>query len=289
MVFFLTEDHSALDGTENCGTADSNQALCIAQKIESDINYYNLNYFFPSPNNSAYLKNTDGSALISFFIAEEHQGQRQDGSFINPIDLHQCDLTSCVFENGTACTGTFVKNGLTFSNCWTAIWDAVRAHAPVTISMIFRNKGGFTHKQTDGAYAWVDPNPAPNPATGTVITSATQEDWKNGTELDDFYAAAECARPGGTCAGKLVFGIAKKGFDREDAPFQDLGLGNVTAQQCGQVWLQSFKEPFASGHFDEPIHYPTCLWEHGTTTRKERRLKLESTIAPVSLWGEKVG
>ena len=266
MVFFLTEDSSALDGAENCGTGDLNQALCIAQKIESDISYYNLNYFFPSPNNSAYLKNADGSALVSFFIAEEHQGQKSDGSFVNPIDLNQCDSSACVFENGTTCTGTFVKNGLTFSNCWTAIWDAVRAHAPVPLSLIFRNKGGFTHEQSDGAYAWVDPNPA----TGTAITAQSQEDWKNGTELDDFYAAAECARPGGTCAGKLVFGIAKKGFDREDAPFQALGLGNVTAQQCGQVWLNSFKEPFASGHFDATHPLPFMLvgtwddYEEGT-------------------------
>jgi hypothetical protein len=283
MVFFLTEDQSAFDGAENCESADLNQALCIAQKIESDINYYNLNYFFPSPSNGAYLKNTDGSAMISFFIAEEHQGQRSDGSFVNPIDLNQCDLAACVFENGTMCTGTFMKNGLTFSNCWTAIWDAVRGHEPVPISMIFRNKGGFTHEQSDGAYAWVDPNPA----TGTAITAQTQEDWKNGTELDDFYAAAECARPGGTCAGKLVFGIAKKGFDREDAPFQDLGLGNVTAQQCGQVWLQSFKEPFASGHFDTTHPIPFMLV--GTWDDYEEGTEIETGIdncASLYMYGE---
>jgi hypothetical protein len=34
MVFFLAEDQSAFDGQENCQSADLNQALCIAQKIE---------------------------------------------------------------------------------------------------------------------------------------------------------------------------------------------------------------------------------------------------------------
>lgn len=282
MVFFLAEDQSAFDGQENCQTTDANQALCIAQKIESDVNYYNLTYFFPSPNNNAYLKNSNGSAMIAFFVAEEHQGVNPTTNLPNnPIDLSQCDSgpSACVFENGTTCGGTFVNSSnATVSNCWTSIWNAVRAHAPVPLTMLFRNAGGFTHAQSDGAYAWVDPNPA----TGTAITTTTQEDWRNtfpnstSNELDSFYAAAECTRPGGTCAGKLVFGIAKKGFDREDAPFQDLGLGHVTAQQCGQVWIQSFKEPYATGHFSATNPLPFMLV--GTWDDYEEGTEIETGI-----------
>jgi hypothetical protein len=236
MQFMLMEDQSAFDGLNNCGAADLNQALCFAQKIESDISYYNSTYFFTNPN--TYLKNASGAPFVAFFIAEEHQGVDSAGQPLNAIDLSQCDSgpTACIFENGSTCGGTFVNSsGSTISNCWTSIWNAVRTHAPVPITMIFRNKPGLTHVQTDGSFQWVDPNPA----TGSSLNSTTQEDWPNGSQIDQFYSAA-------STSGKIAFGIAKKGFDREDAPFGSLGAGQVTAQQCGQVWLNSFQRPSAT-------------------------------------------
>jgi hypothetical protein len=234
LQFMLMEDQSAFDGGNNCGTADVNQPLCIEQKIESDISYYNSTYFFTNPN--TYLKNA-GAPFVAFFIAEEHQGTNPVTNLPNnPIDLSQCDggSTACVLENGTTCGGTFVNsNQSTVSNCWTAIWDAIRAHAPVPITMIFRNKPGFTHEQSDGSFQWVDANPA----TGSALTTQTQEDITNGTEVDNFYSAAKTS-------GKIAFGIVKKGFDREDAPFADnpLGSGHVTSQECGQTWLSMFNK-----------------------------------------------
>jgi hypothetical protein len=260
MQFMLIEDQSAFDGVNNCGTVDLNQALCFAQKIESDLNYYNSTYFFTNP--ATYLKSSVGAPFVGFFIAEEHQGS--PGA--NPIDLSQCDSgpTACTFENGTTCGGTFVNSNIsTISNCWTSIWNSVRAHAPVPITMIFRNKPGLSHTQTDGSFQWVDPNPAINSA----ITFATQEDWPNGSEVDQFYSAASAST-------KIAFGIAKKGFDREDAPFGILGAGQVTAQQCGQVWLDSFQRP--AGTFSASHQIPFMIV--GTWDDYEEGTEIETGI-----------
>ena len=146
------------------------------------------------------------------------------------------------------------------------------AHAPVSIRLIFRNAGAFTHTQSGGGFAWVDPNPA----EGSAINDTTQNDWPNGSEVDNFYTTAECSRPGGTCAGKLVFGIGKKGFDREDAPFQSIGLGHVTSQQCGQVWLKSFAEPSLIGAFNTTNQIPYMI--AGTWDDYEEGTEIETGI-----------
>jgi hypothetical protein len=66
--------------------------------------------------------------------------------------------------------------------------------------------------------------------------TTTQKDWKAGTYLDNWYNNANT-----TYASKLAFGLALKGFDSETASWY-YPNGRVIAQQCGQVWLNSFAE-----------------------------------------------
>lgn len=272
MQFMVMEDQSAFAGSENCNVADQFQPLCFAQKIEADIAHYNSTYF----SSGSYITNAAGSPQIAFFIAEEHQGHHADNTPINPIALEQCDSgpSACNFVNGTACGGTFINsNGSIVSNCWTKIWNEVRAHSTRTIAMVFRNQSGFSHVESDGAFQWVDANPA----TGVSINDTTQADWRNTfsnghNEVDDFY---QCLQPGGACIGKIAFGIAKKGFDREDAPFQDIGLGKITAQRCGQVWLDSFHEPQLIG-FNSNNQIPFMLV--GTWDDYEEGTEIETGI-----------
>ena len=240
MQFVLMEDQSGWK--PDCPVQNSFQPQCIAEKILANIRHYNSNYFFASPN--TYIKDASGNPVLMFFAREEH-GNSGDP---NNIDLSQCDAstTACNVSSGTTCGGTFTSSDgqRTFSNCWTAIWSRVRNESAVPLSLIFRNSDGFAHAQSNGAFMWNEPRPE----VGSSLTAATQRDWQdhfaNGDDyVDLFYRTAQCILPGGTCQGQLAFGAAKKGFDRENAPFGAIGQGVVTAQQCGHVWLNSFAAP----------------------------------------------
>jgi hypothetical protein len=126
MKFALMEDQGAFTFTMcpiDGGGTDRTQ--CIANAINSHIDYTNLNYF----SYSSYLRvdpttkqiSSSGRPVLFFFICEE--------CFVNP------------------------------KPDWASIWSQVRAHAK-TISQgeplfIFRNPDSFTHTQTDGGFGWI--------------------------------------------------------------------------------------------------------------------------------------
>jgi hypothetical protein len=85
-------------------------------------------------------------------------------------------------------------------------WNAIRAGVSGSPLLIFRNSGGFTHAQSDGAYSWL-----------------SQSD----------VLAAGRAHP-----SKVMISSAKPGFDDRLASWSK---NRVTPRANGQVWLDSFK------------------------------------------------
>lgn len=277
MYYMLMEDQQAFE--HQCWSPDQYQPLCIALKIEADISAYSIhdNYFGPN-----YLKSTDGvTPLLAFFVDTEQPAMIDPSkcSFGQPcLDMSFCNTNQCTVQSPsggtTSCSGTFTDSaGGTVSNCWIAIWNAVKGASSPSVAMIFRNSGGFSTTEvppTSGSFAWVNTNAA----TGLSITLCTQNDWLDypnnpvtgcpdqtkSNYIDGFYAAGKAAKSG--VSPMIVMGIAKKGFDKEDAPFGATLTDNATdfnhpstattSQQCGQVWLNSFAEPNVSKSFGGP-------------------------------------
>jgi hypothetical protein len=98
-------------------------------------------------------------------------------------------------------------------------WAKVRASVPGNPLFIFRNSGGFTRTQSNGAYAWVG-----------IATSSTDMGLKY---VDDFYARAK------SMPTKEAIGSAYKGFDDSIASW---GKDRKVTQACGQTWIATFAE-----------------------------------------------
>jgi hypothetical protein len=204
----LVYDASAFNNSENCDTADANQPSCIQRKIDADLDYATTQYF----SSLQYLDDSTGKPIVLFFIDESgYLGQCTSGS--------PCGLVSGTCNSQTS--------------CWSAIYNGINSHmtnAGHPISMVFENSGGFSHTQSAGSFGWTQP---PN-VSNAGITVATQENWTGGTYLDNWYTAAQTTFP-----TLLSFAPVYKGFDSENAGWY-YPTGRIIAQQCGQVWINSF-------------------------------------------------
>jgi hypothetical protein len=96
-------------------------------------------------------------------------------------------------------------------------WNAVSAALSSNPAFLFQNNIGFSHVLTDGSYSWVMP---------------TTTDYGIGY-LASFYNA------GMSFPGAETVGAAYKGFNDSLASW---GSNRIMKQQCGQTWLQTFKE-----------------------------------------------
>lgn len=190
----LMEDQGAFVwtkcATNGGGVSVTQQTNCITNALESDLDYMNTNYF----GSNAYLKvngtmqiSAAGRPVVFFFICE-----------------------SC-FSNPTP--------------SWSTIWHNVSSHvqsysggAPL---LIFESAGGFTHAQTDGAYAW----------TNWWGTS----DSYGFTYLDNYYDTSV------NYGALLTIGAPWKGFDDTHAPWVG-SSPRIIQQQCGNTFLQSVRE-----------------------------------------------
>jgi hypothetical protein len=237
MQYAIIEDQSAFQS--DCAGSQpnqnsKNQPQCVEGKLLHDINYYNVTkgYFA----DGTYLK-VNGSVPVLLFFIDELDA---------PFSFSQCTSSSpCSLLNSATCTGG--------TDCWNKIWDAVATQG-VALKLVFQNRGGFSHRDASGGYAWVHPDPT---SSNSQITTTTQDNWDddfsgaahainvsptNSNYLGDFYRGAECIYSGG-CSGFTAIGIVYKGFDREDAGFvAAASQGKVTAEQCGQTWLETFQK-----------------------------------------------
>ena len=96
-------------------------------------------------------------------------------------------------------------------------WQAVRQSVRGNPLFVFRNAKALTMAQSDGAFSWVD-------HTGD----------RDMPYLHEFYKKSFEQR---RSASTLVVASVYKGFDDRAASWSE---GRVTAQECGQVWLDTF-------------------------------------------------
>jgi hypothetical protein len=126
-------------------------------------------------------------------------------------------------------------------------WGRVRSSVRGEPLFIFRNSGGFSAPESDGAFAWI--------AAETVKPSdpIAQE------YLERFYQKAKQS------GGKLTIGAAYKGFDDSMASW---GKGKHLDQRCGQTWLDTFaiiNQNYSQNHQLDALIIPTWNdYEEGT-------------------------
>jgi hypothetical protein len=99
-------------------------------------------------------------------------------------------------------------------------WSAVRSQVPGNPLFIFENADGYTLNYSDGAFGWAND-----------FTSDHTNNWGQ-AYLADFYARS-------LSSSRYTFGSTWKGFNDALASW---GSGRVLGQQCGQTWLNTFKE-----------------------------------------------
>jgi PKD repeat protein len=102
---------------------------------------------------------------------------------------------------------------------YTIDWTRVRAGVAGNPMFIFRNGGGFTTAESDGAFSWV----APETVTATNLMALTY--------LNSYYKTATTSFPTAYSTGS-----GYKGFNDTLALW---GTGRIIDQQCGQTWLKS--------------------------------------------------
>ncbi|MCU1284984.1 MAG: hypothetical protein JWO13_1334 [Acidobacteriales bacterium] len=196
LTFALMEDDGSFKWTQcprDGGGVD--QTACITTAIENDLDDMNAKYF-TAP---AYLKvdkvtkqpSADGRPVVFYFFCEE--------CFVNPVPN------------------------------WGQIWGNVRAHVQPYAHgnglFIFRNAPGFTHTESDGAFAWVN-------RYGT-----DSSDPYGLAYLDNFYDTSVT----GSNSSLLTWGAAWKGFDETNAAWKPTPP-RVYGQQCGNTWIQTFNQ-----------------------------------------------
>jgi hypothetical protein len=136
----------------------------------------------------------------------------------------------------------FASESLWSGTNWTTVWANVRTHtngyAAGGIKMVFRY-GSFSHTQSDGEYAWIQPTPYVN------TTPNTQRCWNEidgdttcnfttglktgGTDyLGGFYTAC-LANP-----SKICIGMIAPGFDWSNSGYTG-GVQKLAQRGCAQV------------------------------------------------------
>lgn len=143
---------------------------------------------------------------------------------------------------------------------WDAIWTGVKAHTDayaVPFKFIFQY-GAFTSAAYDnGRFGWVQP---------PAFSATNQLWWGSGTSatptyLDSLYSS------GAAHLSQLTVGAIYKGFDDYLASW---GGNRVIAQQCGQVLLNTAKEPgkYFIGRHSQIPYMQVITWndyEEGTS------------------------
>ena len=141
-----------------------------------------------------------------------------------------CDVTQTVINDLTYAYNTYETSSayLYFNNrpvvyffgmeFYSIDWNQVRNSVPGNPLFIFRNTGGFSDAQSNGAFAWVEPE------------TVTSTDPMGLGYMGTFDSLALSLLP----TYSNVAGY--KGFNDSLASW---GSGRLVQQQCGQTWLQT--------------------------------------------------
>lgn len=214
----ILDQGSWTGGTDACANTSSKPS-CIYNAWAADLDYSNsstgANYF----GSNAYYK-VGGRPIVGSFVDET--------AALQSSGVNICTTsTPCTGPSGT-CTST--------TACWQQIWDALKNHvagysngAPL---FVFRNSSGFTHVDTNGAYAWESHYLN---YSGCTDTSGyrTASDPIGVCYLDQYY---------NTSLSHLTLqnlGGAWKGFDDTAASW---GTNRYTPLDCGKTWITTLAE-----------------------------------------------
>jgi hypothetical protein len=212
MYLTLMEDEGAFKWTNCPRNTGTDPTQCLIDAINGNLDYANANYF----QSNAYLRinkktmqvDPTGRPVVLYFICEE-------------------------------CWSNPAPN-------WPLIWGQVRAHTNSygstipQLYFVFRNSNGFSHTETDGAFAWVNWYGSNDPY-GFVY-------------LDNYYDTAASATHNNP--NLITFGAAWKGFDDNNAPWVVSGTGRSIVQQCGKTWVQSFQQASHNNDFNSSYQLP---------------------------------
>ncbi len=192
---------------QNGGGTDQTQ--CILSHMETDFDYMNAHYFgalgYVRVDTSSMQISAAGSPVVYFFVCET--------CFTNPTPN------------------------------WTSIWSGLQQYTAsygnnAPNLFMFRNSGGFTHAQSNGAFAWVN--------------HENSSDTYGYVYLQKFYDAAVSAL--GSNPALVTNGAMWKGFDNSAAPWKP--AASYTGPQCGQTWLQTFKQATHNSDFGSGKQLP---------------------------------
>ncbi|HYG98800.1 MAG TPA: hypothetical protein VD837_06680 [Terriglobales bacterium] len=210
MYFAILADEGSYKWTKCPQNNGTDQTSCLASALKSDLDYLNTNYFSSDAyfrvNNLTQQIDPNGRPVVLFFMCEE--------CWANPRPN------------------------------WATIWAQVRAHtntygstAP-QLYFIFRNQNGFTHTESNGAFAWVNWYGSSDPY-GFIY-------------LDNFYNTAKSVTTNNPTL--ITVGAGWKGFDETLAPWTS--SGRAIQQQCGNTWLQSFQRVATNNNFGSGKQLP---------------------------------
>jgi hypothetical protein len=102
---------------------------------------------------------------------------------------------------------------------WDIDWAEVRAGLTSPQKWLFQNAGGFTHTESDGAFAWIQPSLS-------TLADPIASDY-----LENFYATA-LANP-----SKIAMGAAYPGFNSTMATWEP---NRHMPQRSGRTWLDTW-------------------------------------------------
>src|SRR5262249_6928833 len=155
------------------------------------------------------------------------------GSLEACVSTAGCDITQTLINDLTFAYNTYENSSayLRYNNRpvvfffgqegYTLDWTRIRASVPGNPLFIFRNAGGFTYAQSNGAFSWV----APETVSTTDPIGLLYLDYFDSTALSSLPAYST--------------GSGYKGFDDSLALW---GSSRLIRQGCGQTWLTTLAE-----------------------------------------------
>lgn len=176
------------------------------------------------------MHDAESNGNFSFAIMDDA------GSLKACAGIAGCDVTQTLINDLTYAYNTYENSTayLRYNNrpvvyffgqeAYTLDWTRIRASVPGNPMFIFRNSGGFTYAQSNGAFSWV----APETVTAADPLALLYLDYFDKTALSLTSYSIESAY---------------KGFNDSLASW---GTHRLIQQQCGQTWLTSMAE---SGKF----------------------------------------
>jgi hypothetical protein len=191
---------------ESCsGQTGANFENCVIAHLRNDMCYMNGMHW----GNSAYLK-SNGQPIVQIFPDETVIPPTGPAPSWADVWVHIGDWNQNLPEN-CAMDPYNTDNGVPL--------------------ILFENTGGLTHEDSSGAYYWIEPAQATDPAADQLTLNISPATI--GGTLDNFLATAL------EYPDLLAWSNAFKGFNSSQSTW---GTGRTMDQECGQTWVTSLTE-----------------------------------------------